>query len=164
MENNELLDTIELVDRDPRETGFGRAVTAEVKPTYDPSQALHSELHGAQVLISPDLENDPAKQQGKAGVIAYARTYDEIYVNFTNGKEGIYSLEDVMQLKDRSEIFPEDKAALASISLKDYKDLFTIAELMDKGKSTDLMKALEIAGANPGVREAALTPLNEIYA
>jgi hypothetical protein len=169
MENNQLNDTVDLVDRKPNEAGFSYAELLDKTglgqaKQYDPSMALHSELHGTQVLVHPYLENDPTEKQGKVGVIAYARTFDEISVAFMDGKEGVYALDNIMQLKKREVIFPDDKAAMKNVSIKDYKDLFTIARLQEMGRSTDIMRALDIAGKNPAIWDRTLSPVSESMA
>jgi len=167
--NNEMNDTMELVDKNTRIAGFDYSQSAGKEKSgqsfkFDQSRALHSELHGTQVLVHPYFENDTAEKQGKAGIIAYARTFNEIYVAFPDGKEGIYPLDNLMQLKNREHIFPEDKAAMKGVSVPDYKDLFTIARLQDMGRSTDIVKALEIAGKNPAIWERAIAPVSESMA
>ena len=67
----------------------------------------NNELYGTLVLVHPDLKNDPAGQQGKVGILSYIDSSDEIYVGFENGREGKYSPDALMSLKDKSEIFPD---------------------------------------------------------
>lgn len=118
-----------------------------------------NELHGTLVLVHPGLENDPARGQGKVGILTYVDSQNEIYVKFADQKEGHYSPNALLQLKDRNELFPALMKDASAMDLKDYKDLYKISILQDVGRSTDIWHALEIAGNNPAIWSKALTPV-----
>lgn len=118
-----------------------------------------NELHGTLVLVHPGLENDPAGQQGKVGILTYVDSNDEIYVSFANKVEGHYSPNALLQLKDRSELFPGLMTDASLLDLNDFKDLYKISLLQDTGRSTDIWRALEIAGNNPAIWSKCLVPV-----
>jgi hypothetical protein len=120
----------------------------------------NSELHGTLALVRPDLENARLNQSGEIGVITYIDTQDEVFMSFRNGVEGRYSPDDLMQLKDRDQIFPELKN-YGDLDTDDYKDLYKISLLQDMGRSTDILRALEIAGNNPAVWDKTLVPVSD---
>ncbi|MGF7036943.1 hypothetical protein [Mucilaginibacter lappiensis] len=119
-----------------------------------------NELHGTLVLVHPGLENDPAGQQGKVGILTYVDSSDEIFVSFDNNQtEGKYSPNALLQLKDRSELYPAMMEEAASMNLEDYKDLYKISLLQDRGRNIDIWNALEIAGNNPAIWSRSLVPV-----
>jgi hypothetical protein len=111
----------------------------------------HNNLHGTLAVVRPDLENDPVRQQGEIGIITYVDMNNEVYVIFDNGKEGIYQGEALLQFKTQDEVKASSVDNAREMALKDYKDVFKIGLLLDLGRSTDLMKALEIARDNPAI-------------
>ena len=109
-------------------------------------------LHGTLALVRPDLENAPVRQQGEIGIITYAdEVHNEIYVIFDSGKEGTYQGEALFQFKTPDEVGASPVDNAWEMELKDYKDVYKIGLLLDLGRSTDLMKALEIARDNPDI-------------
>ena len=124
----------------------------------------NNELYGTLVLVHPDLKNDPAGQQGKVGILSYIDSRDEIYVGFENGREGKYSPDALMSLKDKSEIFPDLMANGSKLDLSEYKDLYKISLLQDRGRSTDIVHALEIAAKNPAIWDKSLVAVDQLLA
>jgi len=116
----------------------------------------NSDLHGTLALVRPDLQNDPAKQQGQVGVITYIDNSEKAYMSFPKGGEGIYEPSDLFQLKDTDffELFKQSNDG--AVNLKDYKDIFRIDLLTKLGRSTDLLAALEIAGENRNIWDKVL--------
>lgn len=122
----------------------------------------NNELQGTQVLVRPDLEHDPAGQQGKIGVVSYVSQVDDNYVNFGD-KEGVYASGALLKLKHKQEIFSEVMNS-GNIEVKDFKDLYKIAQLQDLGRPKDIAQALEIARDNPAIWERTLEPTGETLA
>jgi hypothetical protein len=120
----------------------------------------NSELHGTLVLVRPDLENDPVRQQGQIGILTYIDLKDDIFVSFKNGKEGIYSADALFQLKNRDKIFSDLMGNSSSLEVKDFKDLYKISLLLDRARSTDVWQALEIARDNPEIWKDSLVSIN----
>jgi len=117
-------------------------------------------LNGTLVLVRPDLTIDPADGQGKVAVVTYDwQQSNEIYVNFANGREGIYPPEFLLKLKDRQDILSDLKKDGASMPLDSFKDLYKVGMLLDRGTSTGQWQALEIAGKNPAIWGKALQPV-----
>jgi hypothetical protein len=117
-------------------------------------------LNGTLVLIRPDLENDPVKGQGKVACIKYApQQMEGLYVSFLNGQEAFYKPDELLQLKDKHEVFKELMENGINLDVKDFKALYKICLLQDKGTGTALVQALEIARDNPSVWPRTLVPL-----
>ena len=113
-------------------------------------------LTGTLVLVHPDFKNDPVQMQGQVGVMTYPRELNEMYVSFPGGKEGIYSWDTLFKLKDKQEIFDDLMANGSSMEQNDFKAMYKIMLLQDRGTSRGTYDALEIARDNPGIWERAL--------
>jgi hypothetical protein len=120
----------------------------------------NNQLHGTLVLVRPDMEHDPVNQQGEVGVLTYVAEDQGVFVSFRNSVEGKYDAGNLMQLKDRDQIFAERKN-YGDLEIEDYKDLYKISLLLDMGRSQDILRALEIAGKNPAVWQKTLLPVAE---
>lgn len=113
-------------------------------------------LNGSLVLVRPDFHDDPVRQQGKVGVITYARDADEIYVSMLGGKEAIYSSQDLMLLKHKVDILQELNNSGTSMKLDDFKALYKVMLLQEKGTSTAIVNALQMAAEHPAIWDKAL--------
>ncbi|MEZ2334751.1 hypothetical protein AB6735_03915 [Mucilaginibacter sp. RCC_168] len=119
-------------------------------------------LNGTLVLVRPDLTVDPANGQGKVAIVTYDREQSkEIYVAFNNGKEGIYPPEFLLKLKDKKAILDDLMANGSAMPLDNFKDLYKISMLLDRGTSTAQWQALEIAGQNPAIWDKSIQPVKE---
>lgn len=119
-------------------------------------------LNGTLVLVRPDLTVDPANGQGKVAIVTYDRVQSkEIYVAFNNGKEGIYPPEFLLKLKDKKTILNDLMANGSEMPLDNFKDLYKISMLLDRGTSTAQWQALEIAGQNPAIWDKSMQPAKE---
>ncbi|GAA3989436.1 hypothetical protein [Mucilaginibacter dorajii] len=117
-------------------------------------------LNGTLVLVLPDLENDPATKHGQIGVVTYARSASENYVRFPEGNEAIYPAEQVMKLKDKQQVLDDLTKNGSSMPLDDFKAMYKIMLLQDRGTSQASFSALAIAKDNPGVRDSVLESIN----
>ena len=117
-------------------------------------------LNGTLVLIRPDLQNDPVKGQGRVALIKYTpQQMEGLYVSFPNGEQAFYKGDELLRLKDKSEIFKTLMDSGASLDVNDFKALYKISLLQDKGTSAALVQALEIARDNPSVWPGTLASL-----
>lgn len=115
-------------------------------------------LHGSLVLVHPALAKDPANGLGKVAIITYDRPdTNEIYVSFTDGKEAVYHPDNLLKLKDRQQIMHSLANDGGSMPLDDFKTLYKIGILLDRGTNKAQFDALELAAVNPGVWENALS-------
>jgi hypothetical protein len=116
-------------------------------------------LHGTLVLVDPQLRDDPLKGQGQIAFIKYAsQQRDEIYVGFLDGKEAFYQPAELMRLKNRDQLF-DDLNNGAFLSFNDFKALYKVATLLDRGTNMAHVQALEVARDNPPIWEKALEHL-----
>jgi len=120
----------------------------------------NEDLTGSLVLVRPDLENDPVRQQGHIGIVSYVDLKDDVFVSFKDGTEGIYKGDSLLQLKNRDKIFTDLMSNACSLELKDFKDLYKISLLLDIGRSTDVWQALEIARDNPDIWKGSLVAID----
>lgn len=116
-------------------------------------------LAGTLVLVKPDLENDPGPKHGHIGVLTLAFSEKENYVKFPEGGEAYYPAEQVLMLKDKQEVFNDLTNNGSSMPLDDFKAMYKIMLLQDRGTSQALYSALAIANDNPGVQEKVLQPI-----
>jgi len=116
-------------------------------------------LNGTLVLVRPDLTIDPTNGQGKVAIVTYDREQSkEIYVAFSNGQEAVYPSESLLKLKDKKTILDDLKANGSTMPLDNFKDLYKISLLLDRGTSTAQWQALEIAGQNPAIWDKSMQP------
>lgn len=119
----------------------------------------NSDLNGTLVLVRPDLTIDPANGQGKVAVVNYhSLQSNEIYVGFNNGSEAVYPQEFLLKLRSKEEILNDLKANGSSMPLENFKDLYKVGILLDRGTNSAHWQALEIAAHNPAIWDKALQP------
>lgn len=116
-------------------------------------------LAGTLVLVQPDLENEPGAKRGQIGVLTLAFSEKENYVRFPEGGEAFYPAEQVMMLKDKQAVFNDLTNIGSSMPLDDFKAMYKIMLLQDRGTSQALYSALAIANDHPGVQERVLEPI-----
>ena len=119
-------------------------------------------LTGSLVLVHPNFKDDPVQKQGQVGVMTYPRELNEMYVSFPGGGEGVYAWDTLMKLKDKQEIVRELTTNGSYMPENDFKALYKIMLLLDRGTSQATRSALEMARDNPGVWEKALDPIRQI--
>jgi hypothetical protein len=119
-------------------------------------------LNGTLVLVLPDLENDPTTKQGQIGVMTYARSASENHVRFPEGNEAIYPAEQVLKLKNKQQVLDDLTKNGPSMPLDDFKAMYKIMLLQDRGTSQASFSALAIAKDNPGVRGIVLESINPV--
>lgn len=123
----------------------------------------NNDIIGALVLVNPELESDPAKQQGQIGVIQYADIgKDEMYVGFPGGREGIYASDALFTLKNKTELFSDMMKDTSGMEPENFKDLYKIALLQDRGTNRGLIEAMEIAKNNPAIWPDSLVKVEEL--
>jgi hypothetical protein len=114
-------------------------------------------LQATLVMVHPDLKNDPLQNQGRVAVVNYDRDYSQdLYLGFTNGKEGIYHPAELLKLKNKQEVIKDLTENGTSMPLSDFKDLYKIMLLQGKETPQANYDALEIARDNRGIWERAL--------
>ncbi|SHM92549.1 hypothetical protein [Mucilaginibacter sp. OK098] len=120
-------------------------------------------LNGTLVLVRPDLTVDPANGQGKVAIVNYeSQQSKEVYVAFNNGREAIYPPESLLKLKNKNTILNDLMANGTAIPLSNFKDLYKISLLLDRGTNIAHWQALEVAGHNPEIWDKALQPAKPI--
>ena len=113
-------------------------------------------LTGSLVLVHPELANDPLNKQGQVGVLTYPREFNEMYVSFPGGGEGTYDADKLLKLKDKQAIFEDLMKNGSSMEQNDFKAMYKIMLLQDRGTSRATYDALEIARDNPGIWDKTL--------
>ncbi len=117
-------------------------------------------LTGTLVLVQPDLELNPDMKKGMIGVLTYARSETENYVRFPGAGEAFYPAGQVMILKDKQQVFEDLTHNGSSMPLDDFKAMYKIMLLQDRGTSQALYAALAIANDNPGIQEKVLESIS----
>jgi hypothetical protein len=119
-------------------------------------------LTGSLVLVHPEFKDDPLQKQGQVGVMTYPRELNEMYVAFPGGGESVYSWDTLLKLKGKQEIFDDLMTNGSSMKPDDFKAMYKIMLLQDRGTSRGTFDALEIARDNPGIWERALDRVRQI--
>lgn len=114
-------------------------------------------LIGTLALVHPEFKNDPARKQGQVGVITYVGKDDhKIYMSFPGRGECVYDGEVIMRLKDKNAVLEALVNEGDHMDVNDFKDLYKVTILQDRGTSTGLLSALEIARDNPKIWDKTL--------
>ncbi|SEN02264.1 hypothetical protein SAMN05192574_102208 [Mucilaginibacter gossypiicola] len=120
-------------------------------------------LNGTLVLVRPDLTVDPANGQGKVAIVTYDRVQSkEVYVALNNGSEAVYPPEFLLKLKDKKTILNDLTANGSTMPLANFKDLYKIGLLLERGTNTAHWQSLEVAAHNPGIWDKALQPAKPV--
>ena len=117
-------------------------------------------LAGTLVLVQPDVENGSDTQRGHIGVLTYARSETENYVRFPEGGEAFYPAGQVMMLKDKQQVFDDLTNNGSSMPLDEFKAMYKIMLLQDRGTSQALYTALAIANDNPAIQGKVLESIS----
>lgn len=114
------------------------------------------------VLVHPQLTDDPVSKQGQIGIITAAiLNTDEFYVGFDDGEVGLYSADALLAFKHSDAIYDGIKRDIMQLSPATFKDLKTIALLLDHGSAKQQRTAMEIARKNPSAMASAMHSLEE---
>jgi len=116
----------------------------------------HKVLAGALVLVHPKLENDRLNKQGRVGILLYASSDKENFVKFPGGSQSVYPASGLLLLKDKKQIVDEVMNRASEMTTPEFKAMYKIMLLQDRGNSSDLLNALEIARDNPSIWEKSL--------
>ncbi|MFD1257733.1 hypothetical protein ACFQ3S_13070 [Mucilaginibacter terrae] len=117
-------------------------------------------LEGTLVLVKPGPEIDRDAKRGQIGVLTYVRSETENYVRFPEGGEAFYPSAQVMMLKDKQEIFNDLTSNGSSMPLDDFKAMYKIMLLQDRGTSQALFSALAIANDHPDIQDKVLDSIS----
>lgn len=117
----------------------------------------NDDLIGTLALVHPGLANDPAKKQGQVGVVTYVgKENHEIYMSFPGSGEGVYTADHVFSLKDKGKVLETLVNEGDDMPLEDFKALYKITMLQDRGTSSGILDALEIARDHPNLWDKTL--------
>lgn len=117
-------------------------------------------LAGTLVLVQPLPEEAPGTKRGRIGILTYVRSETENFVRFPEGGEANYPAGQLMMLKDKQDVFNDLTHHGSSMELSDFKAMYKIMLLQDKGTSQALYTALSIANDYPGIQEKVLEQIN----
>jgi hypothetical protein len=114
-------------------------------------------LQATLVMVHPDLKNDPLQNQGKIAVVNYDRQIgQDLYLGFLDGREGVYHPAELLKLKKKDEVMKELAENGTSMQMNDFKNLYKIMLLQDRGTPQAIHDALEIARDHRGIWDRAL--------
>lgn len=115
-----------------------------------------STLNGTLVLVRPDLKDDPVQKQGQIGIVVYDRARDEIYVEFLKGGQGVYDGDTLLKLKAPSTLEDELARNGDAMDVNDFKAIYKMTMLQQRGTAGADKAALEIARDQPSIWDRAL--------
>jgi hypothetical protein len=112
------------------------------------------------LLVHPDLKDDPVNKQGEIGFITAAiLNTDEFYVGFDDFEVGLYSADALLTFKLSGDIYDFVNKNALTLSVDDFRNLKSIALLLDYGTTPQQRTAMELVQKNPGLIAAALVTL-----
>lgn len=119
-------------------------------------------LIGTLAMVHPGLSQDPARKQGQIGVVTYvSKENHDIYMSFPGQGESVYNGDSVLRLKDKNKVLEVLVNEGDDMAVDDFKDLYKVSLLQDRGTSTGIVSALEIARDNPNIWDKTLETANE---
>jgi hypothetical protein len=120
-------------------------------------------LKGTVVMMHPEMWAVHADKQGVIGEIVKADpARDDFYVNYGGPEPQLHSADALMVLREPDEIYEYLQNYSANISPYDFKDLKTIALLVDHGTVKQMRNAMELVQNNEHIREASVTALDKV--
>jgi hypothetical protein len=100
------------------------------------------------------------KKKGLLTVFSPSKESEDIYVGFQQGPDAIYQGDALLRLKnDNKELLNGLIRDGSSMPLDDFKALYKINILQDRGTGSAIWQALEIARDNPAVWPQTLEPV-----
>lgn len=120
------------------------------------------ELVGKEVMVHPNLTQDPALKQGQTGSIKnIVRENDEVYVRFEDNTVALYSSDALLLLKPASLILESLRSGIYGIDYLDSKDIIGILDTYVLQASGHIKEALQLAVGNETVRIASIVFLDD---
>ncbi|WDF77037.1 hypothetical protein PQ469_24445 [Mucilaginibacter sp. KACC 22773] len=114
------------------------------------------------LLVHPELKDDPVNKQGQIGIITAAiLNTDEFFVGFDDKEVGLYSADALLTFKEPGEIYDFMHKNALTLSVDTFKDLKSIALLLDYGTKQHQRTALEMVQKDPELLTAALITLEK---
>jgi hypothetical protein len=118
--------------------------------------------NGTYAMVNPQVENDPAKRQGKVGMIVDTNIEnDDIWVSFGKSEVGLYSTNALMVLQKPDMISQNAMDKRFEISGADFKQLMEISLMQADRRPENAKTALEMARSSEGVMQNSLTTLQD---
>jgi len=123
---------------------------------------MEDELTGILVAIHPDTSFDPANMQGKIGIITSADLEaDDFYVSFGKGEQARYPSGTLLVLREGSEIYQDLLTRHKELEKQDFKNLFEINLLQQKGSAKSIKDAMNIALKSDTLLTYGMTTLQD---
>ncbi|WEA00763.1 hypothetical protein [Mucilaginibacter sp. SJ] len=121
-------------------------------------------LKGTVVMLHPEMWEAHADKEGVIGEIVKADlARDDFYVKYGEGTESrLHSADALMILRESDDIYEYLQNHSVDISPYDFKDLKTIALLVDRGTAKQIRTAMELVQKNENIRGASVSPLDKI--
>jgi hypothetical protein len=120
-------------------------------------------LKGTVAMMHPEMWEAHADREGVIGEIVKADpARDNFYVSYGGPEPRLHSADALMVLREPDEIYEYLQNHSAEISPYDFKDLKTIALLVDRGTVKQMRTAMELVEKNENIRDASVVPLDKI--
>ena len=109
-------------------------------------------LESMPVLVHPQLDDDPAGKQNQVGIITSADiAIDEVFVNFADNTQGLYSTDALLALLPAEEIHQNLVDNAFTLAMQDLKVLTQIDLLLNFGSHQYRQEALKLAQQNESI-------------
>ena len=121
------------------------------------------DLKGTMVLVHPKLDDDPAGNQNKIGlIIDYNLAEDDFFVDVNNGgPPALYAANALLILKKPDEIYLALGKNLECLSASDATDIHNTALLLQYGVTNISQSALKIVQQNEAIGEYVADTLQD---
>ncbi|UOE50923.1 hypothetical protein MTO98_07510 [Mucilaginibacter sp. SMC90] len=122
----------------------------------------NEELIGQNVLVHPVLWGDPAEKNGEIGEITEANIEDDlIRVKFDDGKYGFYGSNALLVFRTPDEIYDHLKQNVDNLYSWEFKDLTSIALLLDYGKEPQSLTAMKMVREHPESLQVSMISIED---
>ena len=122
-----------------------------------------AELIGKYVLVNPKLDQDPAQKQNEVGLIYKTDIRnDEVFVNFSDGVQGLYATDALLVLKPSAEIHHNLNENAFIMAFPDLKALTQIDLMLHYASPEYLKTAMELVRDNKEIQFLSLDQLDDV--
>jgi|GEM_PF-5666980 len=121
------------------------------------------ELTGKPVMLRPDLWDRHAGPAGVIGKITRADIdRDDFFVDYGGSREQLHSADALLVLKDTGDIYDHLHQQAHKLSPDDFRNLKSVALLLDYGTDKHLLTALALVRDHPDIHFAAAERLDQV--
>ncbi|SEO10374.1 hypothetical protein SAMN05192574_105315 [Mucilaginibacter gossypiicola] len=124
----------------------------------------NDELNGRYVLVHPALWDDPAEKNGEIGMITENNLDDDIIkLRFNDEKHAFYASNALLVFQPSDNLYETLKQNATLLSAQNFKDLKSVALLLDYGRPEQTKAAMGLVLQNPDLLEMSMVSLEDSF-